>query len=334
MSELSWLPLFFICLVGLAVFVYSVLDGYDLGVGILLPIKEGLQEDRDRMIASIGPFWDANETWLVLAVGLLLIAFPEAHNIILRNLYVPATIMLIGLILRGVSFDFRAKAVSTHRLLWDRCFKIGSIVTALSQGYMLGRYVLGFDDSLSSYLFAGISALCVTAAYAFIGGAWLVMKTEARLQRRVAMWARKSAWLAAFGILVISIVNPLVSEHIFHKWFGFPQVFILFPIPLLCFSLFVFNDRYLRGVPHRFDFGCWIPFVCAAMIFFMCFQALAYSYFPYVVPGQLTLWEAASAEESLLFIFYGAVVVVPCILAYTLFSYRVFWGKATDLRYY
>lgn len=336
MNELSWLPVFFLCLVGLSVFVYSVLDGYDLGVGILLPIREGknYQKDRDTMIASIGPFWDANETWLVLAVGLLLIAFPPAHNIILRELYLPATFMLLGLILRGVSFDFRAKAINAHRTLWDKLFKIGSIATALMQGYMLGRYVLGFEQTALAYTFATISALCVTAAYAFIGGAWLVMKTEGKLQQRFARLARISAWLTAFGILTISVVNPWISQHIFDKWFDLPQAFILFPIPLVCLILFIFNDRYLRGVPHHKDFGCWIPFVSAVMIFFMCFQALAYSYFPYVVPGQLTLWQAASAEESLLFIFYGAIFVVPCILGYTAFSYRVFWGKATDLRYY
>ncbi|WP_086933793.1 cytochrome d ubiquinol oxidase subunit II [Agarilytica rhodophyticola] len=334
MSEAQWLPIVFMCLVGLATLAYAILDGYDLGVGILLPIDDSTQSKRDTMIASIGPFWDANETWLVLAIGLLLIAFPEAHSIILKELYIPATFMLISLILRGVAFDFRAKALTMHRKHWDICFKFSSLVTALSQGYMLGRYVLGFSDAWAAIVFAIVSAFCVAAAYAFIGGAWLVMKTQGSLQIKSAYWARRSAWLAASGILLVSIINPFVSEHIYMKWFSFPQIFILFPIPLVCLSLFILSDRYLRSVPHAEDFGCWIPFVCAAIIFFLCFQALGYSFYPYVIPGQLTVAEASSAPESLMFIFYGAAVVVPCILGYTIFSYRVFWGKARSLSYY
>lgn len=314
--------------------VYAILDGYDLGVGILLPLDKNSQDNRDRMIASIGPFWDANETWLVLAVGLMLIAFPEAHNILLRELYVPATIMLIGLILRGVAFDFRAKAVTHQRQLWDRVFKLGSLVTAFSQGYMLGRYVLGFDTGLGPQVFAVVSACCVSAAYAFIGGAWLVMKTEGQLQRKSAKWSRRCAWLAALGIVLVSVINLVVNEQVFDKWLALPQIILLFPIPLVCAVLFVVNDRYLRRVPHADDFGCWMPFSCAVVIFFLCFQGLAYSFYPYVIPGQLTASDAASAPESLRFILYGALIVVPCIIGYTIVSYRIFWGKATDLTYY
>ena len=334
MNEASWLPTVFIGLIGLSVFVYAMLDGYDLGVGILLPINSNQQESRNLMIASIGPFWDANETWLVLAVGLLLIAFPKAHNVVLFELYLPATFMLVSLIIRGVAFDFRAKAITRFRGLWDYGFKLGSIGTALSQGYMIGRYILGFEHSTGAFIFAALSAVCITAAYAFIGGAWLVMKSTGELQLNAARWARRSAWLTAFGILLVSIINPLVSEYTFNRWFGFPQIFILFPIPLVCFSLFLLNDRYLKKVPHKHDFGCWIPFLCACMIFFLCFQGLSYSFYPYVIPNQLTIWEAASAQESLLFIFYGAVFVIPCIIVYTILSYRVFWGKTKQLQYY
>lgn len=334
MSDLSWLPLVFMLLIGVAAFAYAILDGYDLGVGILLPLHNKNEAQRDTMIASIGPFWDANETWLVLAVGLLLIAFPEAHNIVLRELYLPATFMLLSLILRGVAFDFRAKAITAYKSRWDVCFKLGSLGAALTQGYMLGRYVLGFEHSLGAQLFAIISALCVTAAYTFIGAAWLVMKTEGDIQKSAITWARRAAWLAALGIVLVCVVNPMVSERVFERWFSFPQLILLVPIPLVSFALFMVNDRFLATAPHKNDFGCWIPFTCAVTIFFLCFQGLAYSFFPYVVPGILTVWEAASAEESLLFIFYGAVVVIPCILAYTIFSYRIFWGKARDLKYY
>lgn len=333
MIDATVLPVIFLGLIGLAVLLYAMLDGYDLGVGIVLPLGESHAEDRDQMIASIGPFWDANETWLVLAVGLLLVAFPEALNLILHELYLPATLLLVALILRGVSFDFRAKALTAHRGAWDICFKLGSLTAALAQGYMLGRYVVGFEPGYAATAFACLSALCVTAAYAFIGGAWLVMKTEGDLQRRAAYWARRGAWLAAAGILAVSLVNPLIDPTIYKKWFSLPQAITLFPIPLVTAVLFIFNDRYLRGVPHSNDFGCWIPFVSAALIFFLAFQGLAYSFYPYVVPHTLTVWEAASAEDSLLFIFYGAAFVVPLILLYTAFSYRVFWGKVRSLRY-
>ena len=334
MSELNWLPLAFILLTGLAVLIYAVLDGYDLGVGILLPIHDDNTEHSNRMIASIGPFWDANETWLVLAIGLLLIAFPQAYSMLLGELYLPATIMLVGLILRGVSFDFRAKAVTSHQLWWDRGFKYGSVLTSMSQGYMLGQYVMGFSMTPEAILFSMLSALGVTAAYAFIGSAWLVMKTESDLQVRAAKWARRSAWLAALGIFSVAIVNPMVSDLVRNKWFAFPQFFVLAPIPMVCVTLFLINDYYLKNVPHQRDIGCWIPFLSAVIIFVMCFQALAYSFYPYVIPGSLTIWEAASANVSLQFMFYGAVIVVPAILAYTFFSYRVFWGKASHLRYH
>lgn len=331
-GEAFWLPVIFIGLMGLALFIYAILDGYDLGVGILLP--KDSEEQRDAMIASIGPFWDANETWLVLGIGILLIAFPSAHSMILLNLYLPVTVMLAGLILRGVAFDFRAKAPEDHKDLWDHAFQAGSLLATLAQGYMLGLFVMGFEDTLAAHLFAALSAICVTAGYTFIGAAWLIMKTEGDLQKRAAWWARRCAWLMLLGIIAVSIVNPLVSHTIFDKWFGSPLVMVLWVIPFFCFVLFFIADRYLRRAPYTNDFGCWIPFAAAAMIFLLSFIGLAYSFYPYVVPNKLDIWQAASAPESLTFILYGVVVVLPTILAYTFFSYRVFHGKATQLKYY
>ncbi len=331
-GEAFWLPVIFIGLMGLAFFIYAILDGYDLGVGILLPKDSEAQ--RDTMIASIGPFWDANETWLVLGIGILLIAFPLAHSMILFHLYLPVTVMLAGLILRGVAFDFRAKAPADHKDLWDKVFKTGSLLATLSQGYMLGLYVMGFEQSIAAHAFAALSAICVTAGYTFIGAAWLVMKTEGDLQKRAAWWARRCAWLMTLGIVAVSIVNPLVSNTIFNKWFGSPLFLILLIIPVFCFVLLFIVDRYLRRFPYSDDFGCWIPFASATMIFLLSFIGLAYSFFPEVVPGKLDIWQAASAPESLMFILYGAIVVLPTIILYTIFSYRIFWGKATQLKYY
>lgn len=331
-GEAFWLPVIFIGLMGLAFFMYAILDGYDLGVGILLPRDS--EEQRDTMIASIGPFWDANETWLVLGIGILLIAFPLAHSTILFHLYIPVTLMLAGLILRGVAFDFRAKSLEHHKKLWDMTFRAGSLLATLTQGYMLGLFVMGFENTLAAHVFASLSAICVTAGYTFIGAAWLVMKTEGDLQKRAAWWARRCAWLMLLGIIAVSIVNPLVSRTIFDKWFGSPLVMVLWVIPVFCVVLFFIADRYLRRAPYPNDFGCWIPFAAAAMIFLLSFIGLAYSFFPYVVPNRLDVWQAASAPESLKFILVGTVIVLPTIILYTMFSYRVFRGKATQLKYY
>ncbi len=334
MIDANWLPVIFVGLMGLAVVVYAILDGYDLGVGILLPMPAEAELQRDTMIASIGPFWDANETWLVLAIGLMLIAFPAAHSLVLMHLYLPVAVMLIGLIMRGVAFDFRAKAAVDHKLAWDRTFKAGSLLTTLAQGYMLGQYVMGFAEGASAQLFSLLSALGVTAAYSYIGGAWLVMKTEGELQQRAIGWTRTTGRLTFLGVIAVSLVNPLVNPGVFDRWFEFPLVMFVLLIPALCFFAFIFNDLLLARLPKADDRHCWLPFVMVALIFVLCFSGLAFSFFPEVVPGQMTIWEAASAPESLRVIFYGAVVVVPVILAYTAFSYKVFHGKATELRYH
>lgn len=332
-----WLPVLFIGLMGLAFFIYAILDGYDLGVGILLPMNlEGeasKEPERDRMIASIGPFWDANETWLVLAVGLLLIAFPSAHSQVLGQLYLPALILLVGLMLRGVAFDFRAKAPIEHKLRWDWGFKTGSVLASMAQGYMIGRYATGFESGVAAHLFSLLSAVCVSAGYSFIGAAWLIMKTEGELQARAVVWARTTLWLMALGIAAISVVNPLVSPDVFAKWFRLPEVILLMLIPIMVILLVIACDRFLAGYPYRDDMGCWFPFAGAVGIFLFSFMGLAYSFFPYILPGQLTIWQAASDVSALRFIGYGAVAVVPVILVYTAYSYRVFWGKAKALSY-
>ncbi|AOS95715.1 Cytochrome bd-II ubiquinol oxidase subunit 2 [Microbulbifer aggregans] len=330
----EWLPVIFIGIMGLAVLIYAVLDGYDLGVGILLPMQNEDESQRDTMIASIGPFWDANETWLVLAIGILLIAFPIALSQIMLSLYIPVAIMLIGLIMRGVAFDFRAKAAVDHKLTWDRVFKSGSLLTTLSQGYMLGQYVMGFESGWQAQMFSLLSALGVTAAYSYIGAAWLVMKTESDLQKRAIAWTKRAGRATLLGVLAVSLVNPLVNPGVFDRWFTYPLVMFVLLIPTLTFAGFVVNDRLLSRLPKENDRHCRVPFFITVGIFLLCFSGLAFSFFPEIVPGKLDIWEAASAPESLTFILVGAAIVVPLILAYTAFSYYVFWGKATELKYH
>jgi cytochrome d ubiquinol oxidase subunit II len=330
----DWLPVVFAGLMALSILLYVMLDGFDLGVGILLP-RVTEEADRDRMIAAIGPFWDANETWLVLGVGLLLVAFPAAHGIILTELYLAVAIMLVGLTLRGVAFEFRAKAHDLRsKRRWDHAFVAGSLVSALSQGWMLGRYVLGFAEGWSATAFAAMSAVGLAIAYAFIGAAWLIWRTEGALQRQAIGWARRAIWPLAFGILLVSAVTPLVSPRIFERWFTAPEVFLLAPLPIVTAALLLGLANLLKHMPLPNDALRRLPFWGAAALFCLFFAGLAWSFFPYVVPERLTIWQAASAPESLSLILAGALVVLPIILAYTVLAWRIFGGKARDLTYY
>ncbi len=332
LSNGNWLPLVFMLLMGISMLAYVVLDGYDLGVGILM--GRASAEERDTMIASIGPFWDANETWLVLGVGLLLVAFPMAHGIILTSLYLPVAFMLAGLILRGVAFDFRAKARDAHKLRWDRTFFAGSLLASLSQGYMLGSYIMGFDKSAAAIGFSLLAGIGLALSYSFIGAAWLIMKTEGDLQRKSIRWARVTLWFTAAGIAVASIATPLISERIFEKWFSLPNILLLAPIPMVTGGIILVLDQVLRRLPRPGDKLCWVPFTGAIAIFVLGFQGLGYSFYPYIVPDRLTIWEAASAPEALMVILVGALIVLPCIIGYTIFAYRVFHGKVKELTYY
>ena len=327
----DWLPYLFVLLMGLAMLIYTVLDGYDLGVGIL--IRTATDEQKDRMIASIGPFWDANETWLVLGVGILLVAFPGAHGVILSGLYLPVSLMLMALIFRGVAFDFRVKVRAEHKERWNTAFFAGSLMATLCQGYMLGSYILGFEHSVTAVVFSLLVGFALAASYSLIGASWLIMKTEDVLQRHAVRWARYSVYGTIVGIALISIATPMVSERIFHKWFDFPNLILLAPIPIMTGLLLLALVFILRELPRPDDRYCWAPFALTVAVFVLCFYGLAYSFFPYIVPERLTILEVASAPESLKIILVGVLIVFPFLIGYTILAYRVFHGKARDLSY-
>jgi len=327
-----WLPLFFLGAMGFAMLSYVVLDGYDLGVGILL--KRAGDADKDVMISSIGPFWDANETWLVLGVGILLVAFPFAHGIVLTELYLPVAIMLAGLILRGVSFDFRAKVNLAQKPLWNFLFYFGSLVTAVSQGVMIGRHIIGYESGVLGWVFAALVGICLPAGYALLGATWLIMKTEGSLQLRAISWARASLWLTGLGIALISAATPYFSPEIMSRWFSYPNILLLAPIPIATAFLFLITDRALHQLKANPSLREWLPFTATVAIFWLSFFGIAYSLFPYLIVDRMTVWQAAASTQSLWVIFWGAIVVLPTILAYTLFSYRIFKGKTQPLSYY
>ncbi|MDH5211197.1 MAG: cytochrome d ubiquinol oxidase subunit II, partial [Betaproteobacteria bacterium] len=215
------LPLVFATLMGAAILAYVVLDGYDLGVGMLMPAASDAEQDV--MVASIGPFWDANETWLVLGVGILLIAFPAAHGYILGALYLPVAAMLIGLMLRGVAFELRVKALGWHAELWNWLFWAGSFLASFAQGFMLGRYLTGFQVGWGYYFFALLVGAALCGGYVLLGATWLILRTEGALQRKAIAWTKWGLAWVALGVALVSLATPAVSELVYARWFDFPE---------------------------------------------------------------------------------------------------------------
>jgi cytochrome bd ubiquinol oxidase subunit II len=331
MSWAEFLPLFFLAVMGLSLLAYVVLDGYDLGVGLLLPLVN--DAEKDTMIASIGPFWDANETWLVLGVGVLLVAFPKAHGLVLQALYLPVALMLIGLILRGVAFDFRVKAPPRYKPFWNRAFTAGSLMAAGSQGWMLGSYITGFEPGGLGLAFSLGIAITLPAAYVLLGAGWLIMKTEGELQQWAVRWARRVLWPVGFALVAISAATPLVKPAVVEKWFGVPQIFAMLPVPLMCALAFL-AVRWVVTRPSVVKAGYgWVVFASTVLIFVLAFFGLAYSIFPDIVIGRMTVWQAAIGTASLNVVFFGVAITLPAIIGYTVFMYRVFWGKAGELKY-
>jgi cytochrome d ubiquinol oxidase subunit II len=325
------LPLFFASAMGLALLIYVILDGYDLGIGLLLPFAT--ETEKDQMIASIGPFWDANETWIVLGVGILLIAFPKAHGDILTAMYIPVTVMLMGLMMRGIAFDFRAKAVANHKQMWNAIFSGGSLVMAAAQGWMLGTYITGLGETAVSSLFSILIAITLPALYILLGAAWLLIKTEGNLFTKALGWAKNAILPMGLALLLVSIATPLVSQTIADKWFSYPEGLKLIPIPLLSTAIYtsllwlLFDQKVLR---HGRE---WLLFAGLIALCVLAALGLAYSILPDIIIGRMTIWESASSTDSLLFTFWGTAIVLPAIIVYTFFVYRIFRGKITTLSY-
>jgi cytochrome d ubiquinol oxidase subunit II len=289
--------------------------------------------EQDVMVSSIGPFWDANETWLVLGIGLLLVAFPRAHGVVLTALYLPVTAMLIGLMLRGVAFEFRVKAEGWHRELWNTLFWFGSFVAALAQGLMLGNYITGFESGFGYFLFALLVAGGVCGGYVLLGATWLIWRTEGALQRKALAWTRWGLLWVAFGVALVSIATPLANETVREKWFDFPRTLGLMVLPLASAAAWLWIWRLTGRMKNHRPARDWGPFAGAVVIYVLAFAGLAYSLFPYIVVDRMTIWDAAAHPSSLKVVLAGALIVLPFIVAYTVYSYRVFRGKAAARLY-
>lgn len=314
-----------------AIFLYVILDGFDLGVGILFPFAP-TDECRDRMMNSIAPFWDGNETWLVLSGGGLFAAFPLAYAVVMPALYIPVILMLLGLVFRGVAFEFRFKATGRSRKIWDNAFHFGSLLAAFMQGVILGGIVQGIAvdgrnfaggslDFLSA--FSIMTGLALVFGYALLGSTWLIMKTEATTQS----WARRcAAYVLIFVTMFMGLVSlcmPLMNTDIRALWFSLPNFFILLPLP--GFSI-VLVFLVWHTVRTRKEYG---PFLFSLGLFLMNYIGLGISLWPWLVPYEITIWQAAAAPESQSLLLVGTVIMLPVILTYTAYCYYIFRGKTS-----
>jgi len=324
------LPLIWGGLIATAIFLYVLLDGFDLGVGIIFPFAPS-DKCRDRMMNSIAPFWDGNETWLVLGGGGLFAAFPLAYSILMPAFYMPIIMMLLGLIMRGVAFEFRFKSGDKMKKLWSYVFHFGSLTAAFCQGMILGAFVQGVQVSKNNFVggpfdwasgFSMMTGIAVVFGYALLGSTWLVMKTEDITQS----WARKvSSYVLGFvGIFMalVSIIVPFIDSRIKHFWFDTPNIYYLAPIPLLTMFLFVliWKDLHDKKVENR-------PFFASIGVFLLGYLGLGLSFYPWIVPFHYTLWQAAASNPGLSLMLVGVIPGLPVILAYTAYSYYVFRGK-------
>jgi len=322
------LPFVWAALIAFAVLAYVILDGFDLGVGILFPFLGG-ERNRDLAMKSVAPVWDGNETWLVLGGGGLYAVFPLAYATIFPALYAPLIAMLIGLIFRGVSFEFRWRT-RRGKFLWDWGFTGGSILAALAQGIALGALVQGIAVVDRAYAggwwdwltpFSLLTGAALLVGYALLGATWLVMKTDGELQRRVRTFAWRSGLATLALIGVVSLATPLLNPVYVERWFAWPTAIFSFVVPALVLGCAWMLYRGLAD--HRQA----QPFLASLGIFVLCYAGIGISFYPHIVPPDVTIWQAAAPDESLRFLLVGAVVLIPVILAYTAYAYWVFRGK-------
>jgi cytochrome d ubiquinol oxidase subunit II len=323
------LPLIWAVIILFGVMMYVVMDGFDLGIGLLYTFF-GDKVDRDVMMNTVAPVWDGNETWLVLGGAGLLAAFPLAYSVVLTAFYLPLIFMLLGLIFRGVAFEFRFKASDARRHWWDKAFIGGSIVATFFQGVTLGGFISGIEVVNRSYaggpldwltpfsMFTGIGLL---AAYALLGATWLIFKTAGELQRRMVALARPLTLIMLAVIVAISLWTPYAYPAIAQRWFTFPNIVWFAPVPGLVALTTWLLLRSLRGEPHA------APFLLTLFLIFLGYSGLGISLFPHIIPPDISIWDAAAPAQSLGFTLVGALLIIPMILGYTAWSYYVFRGK-------
>ena len=323
------LPLIWAAIIAFGIMMYVVMDGFDLGIGILFPFV-GSDDERDVMMNTVAPVWDGNETWLVLGGAGLLAAFPLAYSVVLTALYLPITLMVLGLIFRGVAFEFRFKSDRSKGRLWDLAFAGGSYTAAYCQGLTLGAYIEGipitdgrFDGGPLGWAspFAFFTGFGLLAAYALLGSTWLIMKTEGALQQRMRQLAGRLAWALLAAIAVISIWTPLMRGEIATRWFHLSHILWFAPVPILVLLSMHALRKALRSGAHV------SPFLLTLSLIFLGYSGLAISIWPNIIPPAVSIWQAAGPLSSLGFALVGTLLIIPVIVMYTAWGYWVFRGK-------
>jgi cytochrome d ubiquinol oxidase subunit II len=326
------LSLIWAAIIAFGVMMYVVMDGFDLGIGILFPFVKS-EGERDVMMNTVAPVWDGNETWLVLGGAALFGAFPLAYAVVLSALYLPLIFMLLGLIFRGVAFEFRFKAKAAKRHLWDKAFIGGSLTATFFQGVALGAYIDGFEvvdrvfvgGSLDWFTpFSLFCGLALIVAYALLGCTWLIMKTEGRLQQQMHDLARPLVFVVLAVTGIVSLWTPLAHAEIAQRWFSLPNLFWFIPVPLL---VLLCTWALLRAVANNAHYS---PFLLTLALIFLGYSGLGISLWPNIIPPSISIWEAAAPPQSQGFILVGALFIIPFILMYTAWSYYVFRGKVTE----
>jgi len=327
----SYLPVIWAAIMGLAVAMYVILDGFDLGVGILFPFAAS-ERDRDQMMNSVAPFWDGNETWLVLGGAGMMVAFPLAYSIILPALYLPVIIMLLALVFRGIAFEFRWIRV-TSKPHWSLVFAAGSALAAFCQGVILGGLIQGIKVSNNAFAggafdwatpFAILCGLGLVAGYGLLGATWLIMKTEGSVAERARMQA-KLLLLAVLGFMaIVSIWTPMAFERIAERWFSLPNILFVWWVPAAAALVAFASWRWLDS-EHDV-----LPFLATIALFLLGYLGLVISNFPYLVPPSLTIWQTAAAPATHVFFLMGTLMILPIILGYFIFVYWMFGGKLRE----
>lgn len=329
------LPLLWAGLLSFVVIMYVILDGFDLGVGILFPFVK-THENRDILMSSISPVWDGNETWLVLGAAFLYGAFPLAYSTLLPTLYMPITIMLAALIFRGVAFEFRFKANLKTFALWDGAFFFGSILSAFCQGLILGTFVLGYGDKNVSTLepyhwftpFTIMTGIAVVIGYVLLGATWLIAKTVGDLQTTMYRYAKIALLTVAIFMGIVSLWTPLAVPEIWNRWFTLPNFWYLLPLPVITGVAFI-GAWYSLHQKREF-----LPFWISVSLFVLAYIGFCISDWPYIIPRHTTIWEAAAPENSLKFLLVGAIILLPILIGYTAYAYNVFRGKVTSAEHH
>lgn len=324
------LPIIWAVIIGFGLMMYVIMDGFDLGLGILFPFVPK-REDRDVMVNTVAPVWDGNETWLVLGGAGLMAAFPLAYAVVLSALYIPLALMLLGLIWRGVAFEFRFKADEHHKPFWDKAFMLGSVAATFFQGASLGAFLNGFQTDGPRFLggpmdwltpFSVFTGLGLMAAYALLGATWLIIKTEGALHDRMVALARPVLLVLLAVIALVSLWTPLAHPAVAERWFSLPNLFYFSTVPLLVGLTALLLIRSLRGG----DPGA-TPFLLVLFLLFLGYSGLGISIWPNIIPPDISIREAAAPPQSMGFALVGALLIIPVILAYTAWSYYVFRGK-------